>query len=102
LEKIKKRLIEYLAVVRLNQINAAQDEAQEALAKATAAADSANPNPSGVPSSPEHTVDASNSKVSKSKRVKGPILLCVLSIATVQFARIHSRNGQICRTAWYG
>ena len=92
LEKIKKRLIEYLAVVRLNQINAAQDEAQEALAKATAAAaaDSANPNPSGVPSSPGHST---NSKVSKSKRVKGPILLCVLSsIVAVPSARILSHT----------
>ncbi|KAF5353538.1 hypothetical protein D9756_008013 [Leucocoprinus leucothites] len=91
LEKIKKRLIEYLAVVRLKEINAEKEAREtEALAAAEEAAKQASTStpvdaskepqpltqdvvPKSSPSKPPHT----NSRSSPSSSTKGPILLFV-------------------------
>jgi ATP-dependent Lon protease len=75
LEKIKKRLIEYLAVVRLKELNAAREDelalAQADSGKAKGAEKS--PVPAGDTSSPQPTSDVP--KRSTRRTVKGPILL---------------------------
>ncbi|KAF9528747.1 ATP-dependent protease La [Crepidotus variabilis] len=89
LEKIKKRLIEYLAVVRLKELNAAREEAEEAVISAK---DKVSFNTemsskdlvvydkdktSNQNSAPPFSVSSPSMRQKKRKAVKGPILLFV-------------------------
>ncbi|KAI0651283.1 ATP-dependent protease La [Trametes meyenii] len=91
LEKIKKRLIEYLAVVRLKQLQAEREAALEASASSVLSRDLIAPHSEGavvkgnqgkqeaaeVPSAEPVIIDRKPKRGAASKAVKGPILLFV-------------------------
>ena len=101
LEKIKKRLIEYLAVVRLKELNAERETLEEqkrveAMAVSSAAGTEIKANPTGeaqksseqstavvpfnkqAPPPPSKSVQVGRPPARASKKnIKGPILLCV-------------------------
>lgn len=74
LDKIKRRLIEYLAVVRLKQVNAARDAEVEAAALAAQPDNKAAKNEEPLPSG-QAKIDVPQVPKGGKRSVKGPILL---------------------------